>query len=119
MRRGEENRGDITERGRRGRLLPDNPEIGRAGRVAGTRELVIPKTPFIVPYRVNGHLLEILRIYHVTNVGRKFSEIGKRQGMAQQNDLQSVAHYPFPTCTIEAEYSLEILQTHIMKTTTC
>jgi toxin ParE1/3/4 len=33
-------------------LLPANPEIGRAGRVPGTRELVIPRTPFIVPYRL-------------------------------------------------------------------
>ncbi len=46
-------------------VLPDNPEFGRTGRVAGTRELVIPKTPFIVPYRVNRQSLEILRIYHV------------------------------------------------------
>jgi toxin ParE1/3/4 len=45
-------------------VLPDNPEIGRNGRVAWTRELVIPKTPFLVPYRVNGQSLEILRIYH-------------------------------------------------------
>ena len=33
-------------------LLQDNPQMGRPGRVPGTRELVIPKTPFIVPYRV-------------------------------------------------------------------
>ena len=26
-------------------LLPDNPRIGRAGRVPGTRELVIPRSP--------------------------------------------------------------------------
>ena len=32
-------------------LLPDNPRIGRAGRVPGTRELVIPRSPYIVPYR--------------------------------------------------------------------
>src|SRR5258708_8311876 len=36
-------------------LLPNNPEIGRPGRVPGTRELVIPKTPFIVPYRLVGN----------------------------------------------------------------
>jgi len=28
-------------------LLPSTPEMGRPGRVPGTRELVIPKTPFI------------------------------------------------------------------------
>ena len=29
-------------------LLPNNPEMGRPGRVSGTRELVIPRTPFIL-----------------------------------------------------------------------
>jgi toxin ParE1/3/4 len=33
-------------------LLPDNPQIGRAGRVPGTRELVIPSTPYIRPLSV-------------------------------------------------------------------
>jgi plasmid stabilization system protein ParE len=28
------------------------------------RELVIPKTPFVVPYRVTNTTLQILRIYH-------------------------------------------------------
>jgi len=29
--------------------LADHPEIGRPGRIPGTRELVITNTPFIVP----------------------------------------------------------------------
>jgi toxin ParE1/3/4 len=45
-------------------LLPDNPRIGRAGRVPGTRELVIPKTPYIVPYRFQRTTIQILRVYH-------------------------------------------------------
>jgi toxin ParE1/3/4 len=45
-------------------LLPDNPEMGRPGRVPGTRELVIPKTPYIVPYRVVGGAIQVLRIFH-------------------------------------------------------
>jgi len=45
-------------------FLPNNPEIGRPGRVPGTRELVIPKTPFIVPYRVAGNTIQILRVFH-------------------------------------------------------
>ena len=45
-------------------LLPTNPRIGRPGRVPGTRELVIPKTPFIVPYRVMDGTIEVLRLYH-------------------------------------------------------
>ena len=45
-------------------LLPDNPQMGRPGRVPGTRELVIPKTPFIVPYRLQRNVIQILRVYH-------------------------------------------------------
>ena len=45
-------------------LLANNPEMGRPGRVPGTRELVIPKTPFIVPYRVVGTTIQILRVFH-------------------------------------------------------
>jgi toxin ParE1/3/4 len=45
-------------------LLPDNPHIGRPGRVSGTRELVIPRTPYIVPYRMQGASIQILRVYH-------------------------------------------------------
>jgi toxin ParE1/3/4 len=36
-------------------LLSKHPEMGHPGRVPGTRELVIPKTPFIVPYRVKSN----------------------------------------------------------------
>jgi toxin ParE1/3/4 len=46
------------------KLLPENPGIGRPGRLPGTRELIIPGTPFIVPYRVVGNTLQILRVYH-------------------------------------------------------
>jgi toxin ParE1/3/4 len=31
---------------------------------SGTRELVIPKTPYIVPYRLRGSTIEIVRVYH-------------------------------------------------------
>jgi toxin ParE1/3/4 len=45
-------------------LLPNRPEMGRPGRVPGTRELVIPRTPFIVPYRLVGNTIQILRVFH-------------------------------------------------------
>lgn len=45
-------------------LLPAAPEMGRAGRVPGTRELVIPGTPFVVPYRLRDNEIHILRVYH-------------------------------------------------------
>ena len=44
-------------------LLPDNPHIGRPGRVPGTRELVISRTPCIVPYQVRNNRIQILRVY--------------------------------------------------------
>ena len=44
--------------------LPDNPQMGRPGRVPGTRELVIAKTLFIVPYRLQRNVVQILRVYH-------------------------------------------------------
>jgi toxin ParE1/3/4 len=34
-------------------LLSETPEIGRPGRIPTTRELVVPKTRYIVPYRIN------------------------------------------------------------------
>ena len=45
-------------------LLSENPKLGNAGRVPGTRELVIPKTTYIVPYRLRGATIEIVRVYH-------------------------------------------------------
>jgi len=46
------------------RSLPDNQQLGRPGRVPGTRELVIAKAPFIVPYRLQRNVIQILRVYH-------------------------------------------------------
>jgi toxin ParE1/3/4 len=40
------------------------PEIGRPGRRAGTRELVISRTPYLMPYRLRGDTIEILRVLH-------------------------------------------------------
>ena len=40
------------------------PEIGRRGRVVGTKELIIPSTPFIIIYRLKDSVLEILTILH-------------------------------------------------------
>jgi len=45
-------------------LLNEHPQIGRPGRVTGTRELVISNTPFIVPYRVISEEIQILRVIH-------------------------------------------------------
>jgi toxin ParE1/3/4 len=38
--------------------------LGRKGRVAGTRELLISQSPFIVVYRIKKNRIEILRMLH-------------------------------------------------------
>ena len=45
-------------------LLPDHPELGRPGRVVGTRELVVPDTPYIIPYRIRRGRLELIAVFH-------------------------------------------------------
>ena len=42
-------------------LLQSHPEMGRPGRVVGTRELVIP---YIIPYRVRRDRLELIAVFH-------------------------------------------------------
>jgi toxin ParE1/3/4 len=44
-------------------MLADHPRMGRPGRVKGTRELVVVRSPFIVAYRVKGnpHLIYFLK----------------------------------------------------------
>ena len=44
--------------------LAQLPNLGRPGRVAGTRELVVPGTPYIIPYRLRGDRLEIVAVFH-------------------------------------------------------
>ena len=46
--------------------LAAQPGLGRPGRVSGTRELVVAKTRYIVPYRVRGETVEILRVFHTS-----------------------------------------------------
>jgi plasmid stabilization system protein ParE len=46
--------------------LADQPGLGRPGRVPGTRELVVLKTRYVVPYRVRGDVVEVLRVLHTS-----------------------------------------------------
>jgi toxin ParE1/3/4 len=42
--------------------LPAIPHIGRPGRVNGSRELVITSTSYIVPFRVQSGVTQVLRV---------------------------------------------------------
>ncbi|MBS0461571.1 MAG: type II toxin-antitoxin system RelE/ParE family toxin [Proteobacteria bacterium] len=46
--------------------LQEHPDMGRVGRVNGTRELVIQRTPFVLVYRVRprAKCVEVLRVLH-------------------------------------------------------
>ncbi|MCA3628291.1 MAG: type II toxin-antitoxin system RelE/ParE family toxin [Methylobacterium sp.] len=44
--------------------LADFPMAGRPGRVAETRELIVPGSNYLVPYRVHQGRVEILAILH-------------------------------------------------------
>jgi len=45
-------------------ILARHPFAGRKGRVAGTRELVIPGTAFLVAYRIEKKEVRILAVLH-------------------------------------------------------
>jgi plasmid stabilization system protein ParE len=40
------------------------PYSGHTGRIDGTREAVVPRTPYIVTYRISAQAVEILGIWH-------------------------------------------------------
>ena len=44
--------------------LAEFPESGRAGRIDGTRELVISRTPYTAVYRIAGNAIRVLRVLH-------------------------------------------------------
>jgi len=46
------------------RNLARYPEMGRAGEVPDTRELVVTGTPYFVVYRIIDGTLQILRVLH-------------------------------------------------------
>jgi toxin ParE1/3/4 len=49
-------------------LLAQYPEIGRRGRIKGTREFVVRDSPFIVAYRVKDDRVEVLAVFHGARV---------------------------------------------------
>jgi len=60
-------------------LLKKNPAMGRAGRVAGTRELVVAETPYIIPYRVRGDAVKSCECFTRRGSGRRGFEGRKEE----------------------------------------
>jgi toxin ParE1/3/4 len=46
-------------------ILAAFPEAGRTGRVIGTRELVVPRSPYLVVYEVQRGRILVLRLLHM------------------------------------------------------
>jgi toxin ParE1/3/4 len=44
--------------------LPRYPLLGRSGRVSGTRELPVGRTPFTLIHRLRGNRVSIARVLH-------------------------------------------------------
>jgi plasmid stabilization system protein ParE len=47
-------------------MLAEQPGMGRPGRVVGTRELIVPGLPYILPYTEMEGALIILRVMHTS-----------------------------------------------------
>jgi toxin ParE1/3/4 len=55
-------------------LLVEQPGLGRAGRVEGTRELIVPRTLYMLPYRVRGGAKSMVEILSVVHTSRQWPE---------------------------------------------
>ena len=51
-------------------MLADQPGMGRPGKVAGTRELVISGLPYILPYIEKAGAVIILQVMHTSQITR-------------------------------------------------
>ena len=46
-------------------MLAELPAVGRIGRIAGTREIVLSDIPYVIPYRVRQDI-EIITVMHAS-----------------------------------------------------
>ncbi|MCO5080230.1 MAG: type II toxin-antitoxin system RelE/ParE family toxin [Rhizobiaceae bacterium] len=47
-------------------LITAKPEIGRPAQHARIREWSVPGLPYLIPYRVRGDTVEVLRVFHTS-----------------------------------------------------
>lgn len=45
-------------------LLLNQPQLGRPGRIRGTREWVVKQTPYLIAYAIEDDYLVVLRVIH-------------------------------------------------------
>ncbi len=45
-------------------LVQTQPDMGRPGRIVGTRELLVVDTPYVIPYRVRQGRIELIAVFH-------------------------------------------------------
>jgi addiction module RelE/StbE family toxin len=62
----------VSEIRRQSLILSRHSEIGRAGRVAGTRELVITKFPYVIAYEETQKFVDILAVVHASKLWPDF-----------------------------------------------
>jgi len=48
--------------------LPQNPQIGKLGRIAETRELTVGRFPFMLAYRIESEEIQVLAIVHTARL---------------------------------------------------
>ncbi|GGF55529.1 hypothetical protein GCM10007301_13970 [Azorhizobium oxalatiphilum] len=54
------------------------PDMGRMGRLPGTRELVVPGLPYLIVYQVTPDMVTVLAVFHGSrNLARALAERGK------------------------------------------
>lgn len=47
-------------------LISERPNIGRPSSEGPTREWSVPGLPYLIPYRINGDTVEIIRVWHTS-----------------------------------------------------
>ena len=62
----------VSEIRRQSLILSRHTDIGRSGRVLGTRELVVTKFPYVIAYEVTQKSVDILAVIHASKLWPDF-----------------------------------------------